>query len=107
MEKDQSLDGSHWIAFEPSQDMLSRHSQEEINYHIRLLIEAGMVKGNLGPVFPTVSKLTWDGHEFLDNIKDSDVWSKTKERLKGLPGVALSVVGELAKAEIKKKLGLA
>jgi hypothetical protein len=53
-----------------------------------------------------VTKLTWEGHEFLDDIKDSSVWESTKARIAGLPGVALAVMAELAKAEIKKKLGL-
>jgi hypothetical protein len=56
---------------------------------------------------PAVSRLTWEGHEFLDNIKDVGVWEKTKERLQGIPGVALTVVAALAEAEIKKRLGLA
>jgi len=53
-----------------------------------------------------VSRLTWDGHEFLANIQNQDVWSRTKQKIEGLPGIALSVVAEIAKTEIKKKLGL-
>jgi hypothetical protein len=55
---------------------------------------------------PEVSMLTWQGHEFLDDIKDHGIWAKTKERIHGLPGIALSIVGEIAKAEIRTKLGL-
>lgn len=43
------------------------------------------------------------GHEFVANIRDSSIWSGVKERIKGLPGVAIAVVAELAKAEIKKE----
>jgi Hypothetical protein (DUF2513) len=71
-----------------------------------LVIEAGFVKGNTSIGMPMISKLTWQGHEFLDNVKDHDIWSKTKERVKGLPGVAITVVAEIAKAEIMKRLGL-
>ena len=53
-----------------------------------------------------ISKLTWEGHEFVDDIKDSGIWANTKARVEGLSGVALSVVAEIAKAEIKKRLGL-
>ena len=66
-----------------------------------------MVKGNYGiNGMPTISQLTWQGHEFLDNIRDPGIWGKTKERLKGLPNVAISVIGEIAMAEIKKHIGL-
>jgi hypothetical protein len=34
------------------------------------------------------------------------VWAKVKERTKGIPDIAISVMWELAKAELKKKLGL-
>ena len=53
-----------------------------------------------------ISKLTWKGHEFVDTIRDSGIWNNVKERLKGLPSVALSVVAEIAIAEAKKRLKL-
>jgi hypothetical protein len=52
------------------------------------------------------SKLTWKGHEFVDTIRDAGIWNKVKERLKGLPSVALSVVAEIAIAEAEKHLHL-
>jgi hypothetical protein len=59
-----------------------------------------------GYPMPAISRMTWEGHEFLDNIRDAGVWAKTKERLKGIPGIDLAVIAEIAKAEINKKLGL-
>src|SRR5690554_2745996 len=58
---------------------------EEISYHMRLLLEAGLVRGEMnrtiGPSVKnfTVCGLTWDGHEFLDSIRSSKVWEKTKD----------------------------
>lgn len=111
IESDSRLDGTRWIM--PSSDgenlgiIGTSHSEEEVAYHLQLLVEAGLVRGNPTMDMPMISKLTWQGHEFLDNIKDQDVWSKTKDKIKGLSGVALSVVGELAAAEVKKRFGLA
>ncbi|MGD1025628.1 MAG: DUF2513 domain-containing protein [Candidatus Sulfotelmatobacter sp.] len=84
------------------------HSVAEVAYHLRLLVEAGFLLGKFHPVtgMPVISRMTWNGHEFLDNVKDSTVWENTKSRIAGLPGVALAVIAEIAKAEIKKKLGL-
>lgn len=58
---------------------------EEISYHMRLLLEAGLVRGEMNRTIGssvknfTVCGLTWDGHEFLDSIRSSKVWEKTKD----------------------------
>ncbi|HEU0048843.1 MAG TPA: DUF2513 domain-containing protein, partial [Nitrososphaera sp.] len=88
-------------------DNFGDRSQEELNYHVDLLFEAGYIEGNPDSnPNPMVSKLTWKGHEFVDTIRDAGIWNNVKERLKGLPSVALSVVAEIAIAEAKKKLKL-
>lgn len=107
IESDPLFDGQHWVTPATPSDMgISGHSMEEIAYHLSLLIDAGYVKGQHAMLIPTISQLTWDGHEFLDNVRDRDIWHKTKERIQGLSSVGLSVVAEIAKAEIKKRLGL-
>lgn len=84
------------------------HSMDEISYHLDLLIEDGFIKGSINPNIgmPVISRLTWKGHEFLDDIRDPDVWDKTKERAKGLTSIGFALVWEIAKAEIRKKMGL-
>jgi len=56
-----------------------------------------------------VSSLTWQGHEFLDAIRDETIWKKTKSTIakKGLPlvidvvkDVASAIIGEMTKAAI-------
>jgi hypothetical protein len=103
---DPQLDGSHNFVFD-SKDNLGDYSQEELNYHVDLLFEAGFVAGSPDSnPSPVISKLTWDGHEFVDNIRDPRIWNSVKERLKGLPSVAISVLAQLALAEVKKHTGL-
>lgn len=105
IEADPELNGQAFKCFEPS-DFQGR-SDEEITYHIDLLLEAGFIEGSrsLEPR-PAISRLTWQGHEFIGNISDPGVWQKVKERIKGLPAVALPIVLEIGKAELKKKLNL-
>ena len=55
---------------------------------------------------PAISRLTCEGHEFVDNIRDPGVWKNVKERIKGLPSVAVTIVAQLALAEMKKHLHL-
>jgi hypothetical protein len=56
-----------------------------ISYHMSLLIEAGLVKGEMvQTIGPEVKdflafRLTWDGHEFLDAIRSDTVWTRTKK----------------------------
>jgi hypothetical protein len=54
----------------------------------------------------TFAGLTWKGHEFLDDIRDPGVWQKTKERTKGVASVGVGFLWEIAKAEVRAKLGL-
>ena len=50
-----------------------------------LLIEAGLVNGQMvHTIGPGVKdflafRLTWDGHEFLDAIRNDTVWARTKK----------------------------
>ena len=76
-----------------------------VGYHCAILRDAGFVYDYKGQYagnelyFFSVGRLTWEGHEFLDKIRNETVWNKTKETItgKGLPFV-LEVVKEVATA---------
>lgn len=108
IEADPELNGSQEMVFDESD--FPDHTQDELAYHVILLRDADFVKcGSVtsdSPV-PPISRLTWEGHEFCDNIKDAGIWAKTKERTKDLPGIGLKVVAAIAEAFIKQHLGLA
>lgn len=57
--------------------------QETVAYHMRILIQAGLIEGECNAAFSPaqchITGLTWDGHEFLDRIKRENVWNKVKE----------------------------
>lgn len=105
---DQECDGTWEFYFDTPEEMgISGRSLEEVSYHLTLLIEAGYVDGAvLASNTLVIRRLTWNGHEFLDSLRDPNIWAKTKERTKGLTSVALAVLGEIGKAEIRKQLGL-
>ncbi|MEQ2528835.1 DUF2513 domain-containing protein [Robertmurraya yapensis] len=88
--------------------------REVVAYHLKILDQAGFVKNNTKwadnrPMWIFAS-LTWDGHEFLDSIKDNAIWNKTKEGIKGkgleFGSVPLEVIKEYAKLQIKNLFGL-
>ena len=64
---------------------------ELVSYHIRLLMQAGLVEGTCqgrqgAPEQCAARNLTWAGHELLDKIRSETVWNRVRElaRQKGL-----------------------
>jgi len=107
VENDRKFNGQTEFILDNSREIgMPDRSIEEITYHVVLLVKAGYLEGTADSMWPVISRLTWQGHEFLDNIRDQDVWSKTKERIKGLQSVAISIIAAIAEAEVKKKFGL-
>ena len=94
--------------------MIDGWSEEEVNYHLLLLVEAGYIRGkdsssdNRTIVF--VTRLTWEGHEFLDAARDDERWEKAKSSISKVGGWSFEVIKpiliELAKDAIKASLGL-
>lgn len=84
------------------------YDDEFVSYHIHLLIEAGFIEGEcrktLGePLHCWAYRLTWEGHEFLDQIKAKPVWNKIKGliRQKGLE-MSIDVIRIASKQIIKE-----
>jgi len=65
---------------------IENHSDDEISYHVKIMAEAGLITAldfSTGMTFDwRPIGLTWQGHEFLDAIRNDTVWSKTKEIVK-------------------------
>jgi hypothetical protein len=86
---------------------ISGHTDAKMIYHLTQLVNDGLVVGNTklakqaGAVM--IARLTPKGHQFLDDIRDPDIWEKTKDRAQGAAQVGLGLLWELAKAEIKQK----
>jgi hypothetical protein len=89
------------------------YTDEQIGYHIHLMGQAGLVisidSTTMSDTSPSalVSSLTWQGHDFLESIKDDDLWAKAKKYvLAPAGGAAFTVLTEWIKAEAKQRLGL-
>jgi len=80
------------------------YDKSTIKYHLVLLHDAGLLRCE--PIKSSTSDrviyvipfdLTWDGHEFLDKVRNETVWRKILEVIASKGGsVAFSVVNELA-----------
>jgi hypothetical protein len=79
VEDSPEADGTQWIEVD-----LEGRSPQEISYHVLLLAEADLldakrISDSLSggrDVAPT--RLTWQGHEFLDAARKDTIWEKAK-----------------------------
>lgn len=60
------------------------HTEQQVSYHIMQLCQAGLLIGhdttdNISGLSWVASSLTWEGHEFLDAIRNDTVWSRLKK----------------------------
>lgn len=61
------------------------YSEAEVSYHIALLEEAGLVTAKCiqkrEDLFCMAQNLTWQGHEFLDKVRENTTWQNFKQTL--------------------------
>ncbi|EHR6179786.1 DUF2513 domain-containing protein [Vibrio parahaemolyticus] len=98
----------------PRQLEVEGYDKNQVKYHALLLIEAGFLDGNVSdtlantsvvPSFVSVNRLTWDGHEFLDNIRKEEVWNTIKTEFKDASiSTVFSIGKQLTENYAKKKL---
>ncbi len=53
-----------------------------------------------------VKSITYQGHQFLDTIRDKSVWETTKSKISKFTSVSLPIIQQVASNYIKSKLGL-
>ncbi|MFZ6765305.1 DUF2513 domain-containing protein [Pseudoroseomonas sp. WGS1072] len=79
-------------------------------YHAMLLEQAGFIKGSADSSGYMIEGITWQGHEFLDAIRDPEMWRKTKAGAKEIGSAGVGILWEIAKGYAKQmakdKLGL-
>jgi len=104
------------LAVESGNDssLIDDFEEAEIKYHQALAIEAKLVEGSVTfyienateiPSAVHVGKLTWEGHEFIDLMKQQKIWSTIQSEFKEASfSTVLSVSKELAEGWAKKKV---
>jgi Hypothetical protein (DUF2513) len=81
------------------------HSAQEIEYHVNLLLEAGMIdsptQSNVGIYFRGIS---WQGHDFLDSVRDPKIWERTKRGAEAAGGFTIDLLKDLATGFVRKQI---
>jgi hypothetical protein len=81
---------------------------DEIIHHFELLVEAGFILTTGHPFDSHGSlyykRLSWSGCDFLDSVRDPEVWRKTKEGASKAGSWTVHLLMEVGRAYAKQKL---
>lgn len=97
------------LAVETIFEQLPKYEDSEILYTIEKLKEAGYINAALHFaaghfIDGTVSSITYSGHEYLDNIREPEVWRKVKTMLKNAGAITLPLISQAAQMLIGSQL---
>lgn len=84
-------------------EALSKEETANLAHHLDLLQDAGFVEFTRasGGIW-IVTRMTWKGHEFIDSVRDGEVWKWVKQGGAKIGNASVALMWELAKAYGKK-----
>ncbi len=74
------------------------YSEEQVGYHVYLMMEADLVRGVGDTHFHSTNfsavptGMTWAGHEFLDSAREDSRWHQAKELAASVGGVTFKTM---------------
>ncbi|MCI1958159.1 MAG: DUF2513 domain-containing protein [Clostridia bacterium] len=82
---------------------LPQYTENQISYTCIKLSEAGFIRADvlniMGHVNPQVGKIydiTYNGHQFIENIRSENVWVKTKNIASNVGSASLNAISLIA-----------
>jgi hypothetical protein len=112
MKRDMDLVRQILLTIEANEKQIdSKFSQEEISGHAAILKDGGFINAAIArgpqnqPTGCVLQSLTWEGHEFLDAMRDDTLWKKAKEKFIK-PGAAFTAKAlfEYLKIEVTRHI---
>ena len=102
----QGLDGNDLYKFANDKNK----DKEDLQYTIIKLVEGNLITANLRYASNNLQiysvNLAYQGHEYLNNIRDNKIWKNTKKISSKLSNVSLEILKSIAINEINKVIGL-
>ncbi|MED1790351.1 DUF2513 domain-containing protein [Brevibacillus laterosporus] len=91
--------------------LISDYDDIDIVYACEKLVEAGFINASIkrlsgNSITLRIKSITWDGHQFLDNIRDDSIWRETKQVSSKVASASLGILSDVASSLLKKTLGL-
>ena len=94
-----------WLILIANQISMSEDARRK-QYHVHLLCDAGLML----PVNSSAFRMTSQGHDYLDAIRNDNIWTKTKAGAASVGGVTLGIMKDIAigylKQQVTEKLGI-
>ena len=88
-------------------DKLSKYPVDDLTYTCEKLTEAGYLDTHRQMDGNTIiERMTYDGHKFLDTIRDDGIWKETKSKISKLASVSIPIIQQVASQLISLKLGI-
>lgn len=76
---------------------VNSRSMAVVSGHLQIMCDAGLV-GGMGPhSVISCERLTWEGHEFLEQSRDEGIWEEAKDK-------AITTTGSLSMLAVKTAL---
>ena len=105
---------AEFSGFAPDHLEIEGYTEAQIGYHILLLLEAGFVEGHKTATYDSSSpsaiatRITWAGHEFLDEARDKSRWKEALRLVqeKGGGAVSIGILTQVLSSLAKQSLGL-
>ena len=102
LENHDSDDGYVWTRNDP-------FYRQSDNYQFTLMVQAGFITGtdylSMAGIVPDRVQITFNGHDYLNAIRDEGIWSRTKTAVAETGGSAtLELLKNIATGFVKKKL---
>jgi hypothetical protein len=103
LQVEESPDPMGWIDLS-----IPEHTELEVAYHVQILDEAGFIEAHdlttMDGYDWRPKRLTYEGHEFLDTVRDNEIWRCTKETAKSAGVASIKTLFEIGKSIAKQKL---
>lgn len=82
-----------------------------LDHHLHIMRQAGLIEFDAATDGGVLVKgLTWDGHEFLDAVRDPEVWKRTKNGAATVGSWSIGLLKDMGAAYFKhvakERLGL-
>jgi Hypothetical protein (DUF2513) len=96
------------VVFSTSDDLMQPgEDRATVLYHMQLLVDAGFATPltlGISQFGPGIEGLRWKGHDFLDSVRDAEIWRRTKESASKAGGYTVDLLIDIAKGFIKTQI---
>ena len=98
--------GAHTVYSFPN--ALAKYGIDNVDYTIAKLTEANYISAEVTRLtngtydFYGIYDITFEGHQFLEKIRDNKIWSKTKKVASNVGSRALDVIAQIASTTISE-----